>query len=38
MEDKYKVLINYLKVIIEDQTYITTSDIKKILKALEEVE
>lgn len=38
MEDKYKVLVNYLKVIIEDQTYITTADIKKILKALEEVE
>ena len=38
MEDKYKVLVNYLKAIIEDQTYITTVDIKKILKALEEVE
>lgn len=38
MEDKYKVLVNYLKVIIEGQTYITTTDIKKILKALEEVE
>jgi hypothetical protein len=38
MEDKYKVLVNYLKVIIEDQTYIATVDIKKILKALEEVE
>lgn len=38
MEDKYKVLVNYLKAIIEDQTYIATADIKKILKALEEVE
>ena len=38
MEDKYKVLVNYLKAIIEDRTYIATADIKKILKALEEVE
>ena len=40
MEDKYKVLVNYLKIILEqeDQTYISTVDIKKILKALEEVE
>lgn len=38
MEDKYKVLVNYLKAIIEDQTYISTVDIKKILRALEEVE
>ena len=39
MEDKYKVLVNYLKVIKEKSTvYIEKSDVELILKALEEVE
>lgn len=40
MEDnnKYQVLVSYLKVIIEGQTYISTVDIKRILKALGEEE
>lgn len=38
MEAEYRVLVNYLKAIIEGQTYISTVDIKKILKALGEVE
>lgn len=38
METEYRVLVNYLKTIIEGQTYISTVDIKKILKALGEVE
>lgn len=38
MEEKYKILVSFLKVITEDQTYISTTDIIKILRALEEVE
>lgn len=38
MEDKYKVLVNYLKVLIEKEAYINAEEITKILKALEEVE
>ena len=35
---KYKILINYLKTLIEGETYINSSEIEKILKTLEEVE
>lgn len=35
---KYKVLVNYLKELIEKEAYINSDEIKKILKALEEVE
>lgn len=42
MEEKYRVLVNYLKDLIgEEEGYIkiiTPSDIRRILKALEEVE
>lgn len=39
MEDKYKILVNYLKILIEkDENYIDTNKVKLILKALEEVE
>lgn len=42
MEIKYKILVNYLKdLIVDDKDYvkiITKEDIRKILKALEEVE
>lgn len=38
MEDKYKVLVNYLKVLIEKESYINAEEITKILRALEEVE
>lgn len=39
MEDKYKVLVNYLKFLVEKSTvYIEKSDVELILKALEEVE
>lgn len=39
MEDKYKVLVNYLKILVENSTvYIEKSDVELILKALEEVE
>jgi len=39
MEDKYKVLVNYLKILVEKSTvYIEKSDVELILKALEEVE
>ena len=35
---KYKILVNYLKELIEKEAYISSEEIKKILKALEEVE
>lgn len=35
---KYRVLVNYLKELIEKEAYINSDEIKKILKALEEVE
>ena len=35
---KYKILVNYLKGLIEKEAYINSEEIKKILKALEEVE
>ena len=35
---KYKILVNYLKELIEKESYISSEEIKKILKALEEVE
>lgn len=42
MEEKYKILVNYLKTLIEEKagciTLIYKEDIVKILKALEEVE
>lgn len=38
MEDKYKILVNYLKILIAKESYINSEDILKILKALEEVE
>lgn len=39
MEEKYKVLVNYLKMILEQSNvYIDKEKIELILKALEEVE
>ena len=43
METKYRILVKYLKDLIEETTeeytkIITTGDIRKILRALEEVE
>lgn len=35
---KYKILVNYLKDAIQKEAYINSEEIKKILKALEEVE
>ena len=35
---KYRTLVNYLKELIGKETFINTEEIKKILKALEEVE
>lgn len=35
---KYKILVNYLKEAIQKEAYINSEEIKKILKALEEVE
>lgn len=35
---KYRVLVNYLKELIEKESYINVEELKKILKALEEVE
>ena len=35
---KYKILVNYLKEAINKEAYINSDEIKKILKALEEVE
>lgn len=35
---KYKILVNYLKGLIDKEAYINSDEIKKILKALEEVE
>lgn len=35
---KYRILVNYLKELIEKEAYINSEEIKKILKALEEVE
>ena len=35
---KYRILVNYLKELIEKEAYISSEEIKKILKALEEVE
>lgn len=35
---KYKILVNYLKEAIQKEAYINSDEIKKILKALEEVE
>lgn len=35
---KYKILVRYLKELIEKEAYINSDEIKKILKALEEVE
>lgn len=34
---KYRILVNYLKRSIEKEVYINREEIKKILKALEEV-
>ena len=39
MEEKYKVLVNYLKTILEQSNvYVDKEKIELILKALEEVE
>lgn len=39
MEDKYKILVNYLKILIEENgVYIDKEKIQLILKSLEEVE
>ena len=35
---KYRILVIYLKQLIEKEAYISSEEIKKILKALEEVE
>ncbi len=35
---KYRILVNYLKEQIQRESYINSDEIKKILKALEEVE
>lgn len=35
---KYKILVRYLKELIEKEAFINSDEIKKILKALEEVE
>ena len=35
---KYKTLVNYLKEATQKEAYINSEEIKKILKALEEVE
>lgn len=35
---KYRVLVNYLKELIEKESYVNVEELKKILKALEEVE
>jgi len=35
---KYKILVNYLKGLIDKEAYINSEKIKEILKALEEVE
>lgn len=35
---KYKILVRYLKELIEKEAYINSDEIIKILKALEEVE
>ena len=37
MEEKYKVLVNYLKLLLE-KSYVDKNEILTILKALEEVE
>lgn len=37
-EIRYTTLVNYLKELIEKEAYISSEEIKKILKALEEVE
>lgn len=34
---KYSVLVNYLKELIEKESYVNVEELKKILKALEEV-
>ena len=34
----YRILVNYLKDAIQKEAYISSEEIKKILKALEEVE
>lgn len=39
MEEKYKTLVNYLKLLFEKSTvYIDKSDVELILKALEELD
>lgn len=39
MEEKYKVLVNYLKIVVEQSSvYIDKEKIELILKVLEEVE
>lgn len=39
MEDKYKILVNYLKILIEESgVYIEKEKVQLILKALGEVE
>lgn len=35
---KYKILVNYLKQLVEKEAYVNSEEIIKILKALEEVE
>ncbi len=35
---KYRILVNYLKELIQKEAYINSDEVKKILKALEEVE
>ena len=35
---KYRTLVNYLKEIIGKETFINSEEIKKILKALEEID
>lgn len=35
---KYRILVNYLKGAIERDAYISSEEIKKLLKAFEEVE
>jgi len=37
-EVRYITLVNYLKEVIQKEAYINSEEIKKILKALEEVE
>ena len=37
MEEKYKILVNYLKILITRESFVSSAEIQKILEALEEI-